>query len=412
MNILCIDTEPETIKAIEAAGHTVDHGEIGFRTGRPNLSHPPHEYDLLICDLRRPACFDATNWGPGGNDNYHCLIEREIRDVLVRDSDGSTSPKFEIIHPSQMPPMPFGTFGPTEVFSAVEKAGLPFVLFLNTEWLRHVGYRSPNFSDVLWRFERTKAFKLQTSPVMDEILAALGYAPEFATPLEFAIAQSASSHRMDRPGPSFKTIPLVTNAVSQVFAEVVILQRGAIWAIPQLLDNARFCVTLLERFDAFIAVQASLRASTTAAGGHGDATSTRTTAMRDVFISHASEDKAEIARPLAEALVQRGLSVWFDEYELTLGDRLRQKIEEGLRVSRFGVTILSDNFFRKKWPQEELDALFALEKESKKILPVWHQLSAIDIARYSPMVASRLAISTEKGVDAVADAIVRAVKQQ
>lgn len=411
MNIICIDTEPETIKAIEATGHTVDHGEIGFRTGRPNLSHPPHEYDLLICDLRRPACYDVTYWGPGKNDNYHCQIEREIGDVSVQYSDGSTKPKFEIIKPRQMPPTPVGTFGPTDVFSAVEKAGLPFVLFLNTEWLRHVGYRSPNFSDVSWRFERTKAFKLQTSPVMDEILAALGHAPEFATPLEFAIAQSANPQGITPRSP-FKTMPLVTNAVSQVFGEVVILQRGAIWAIPQLLDNARFCVTLLERFDAFIAVQASLRASTTAAAGHGDATSTRTTAMRDVFISHASEDKAEIARPLAEALMQRGLSVWYDEYELTLGDRLRQKIEEGLRVSRFGVTILSDNFFRKKWPKEELDALFALEKESKKILPVWHQLSATDIARYSPMVASRLAISTEKGVDAVADAIVRAVKQQ
>ena len=134
--------------------------------------------------------------------------------------------------------------------------------------------------------------------------------------------------------------------------------------------------------------------------------------MWDVFISHASEDKVEIARPLAEALMQRGLSVWFDEYELTIGDRLRQKIEEGLRVSRYGVTILSDNFFRKKWPQEELDALFALETESKKILPVWHRLSAPDIARYAPMLAGRFAVSTDLGVDAVADAVLRAVKQQ
>ena len=36
----------------------------------------------------------------------------------------------------------------------------------------------------------------------------------------------------------------------------------------------------------------------------------------DVFISHASEDKDEIVRPLAHALQSEGLSVWYDEFEL------------------------------------------------------------------------------------------------
>ncbi|MEP7216067.1 MAG: toll/interleukin-1 receptor domain-containing protein [Anaerolineaceae bacterium] len=47
--------------------------------------------------------------------------------------------------------------------------------------------------------------------------------------------------------------------------------------------------------------------------------------MRDVFVSHASEDKDEVARPLARALSDAGLAVWLDEYELTLGDSVRQK---------------------------------------------------------------------------------------
>ena len=38
----------------------------------------------------------------------------------------------------------------------------------------------------------------------------------------------------------------------------------------------------------------------------------------DVFISHASEDKDEIVRPLAHALMQQGLDVWYDEFELRL----------------------------------------------------------------------------------------------
>ena len=44
--------------------------------------------------------------------------------------------------------------------------------------------------------------------------------------------------------------------------------------------------------------------------------------MRDLFISHASEDKDELVRPLAIELQKEGFSVWYDEFELTIGDSL------------------------------------------------------------------------------------------
>lgn len=40
----------------------------------------------------------------------------------------------------------------------------------------------------------------------------------------------------------------------------------------------------------------------------------------DVFISHASEDKDDFVRHLAESLRRSGLRVWFDELTLTVGD--------------------------------------------------------------------------------------------
>src|SRR5690348_507169 len=92
----------------------------------------------------------------------------------------------------------------------------------------------------------------------------------------------------------------------------------------------------------------------------------------DVFISHASEDKAQIALPLAKRLEADGLRVWLDKHEIRLGDSIRQKIDLGLRNSRYGVVILSPRFFAKKWTQKELDALTALvDVTDKKILPVW-----------------------------------------
>ena len=41
----------------------------------------------------------------------------------------------------------------------------------------------------------------------------------------------------------------------------------------------------------------------------------------DVFVSHASEDKNELARPLSEALRKKGLSVWYDEYSSARWER-------------------------------------------------------------------------------------------
>lgn len=128
-----------------------------------------------------------------------------------------------------------------------------------------------------------------------------------------------------------------------------------------------------------------------------------------VFVCHASEDKAEIARPLADALLARGLSVWFDEYALTVGDSLRQKIDEGLAKSKFGIVVLSPAFFAKHWPQQELNGLAAKEVAGVKvILPVWHRVTRADVAAQSPILADRLAVSTDNGLDRVVEELLKA----
>ena len=123
--------------------------------------------------------------------------------------------------------------------------------------------------------------------------------------------------------------------------------------------------------------------------------------MPKLFISHASEDKDAFVRPLAVALRQH-FEVWFDEFELKLGDSLRSKIDHGLRTSDFGVVVLSPAFFSKKWTVSEVNGLFALEDENRKIiLPVWYQVAAKEVAEFSPMLADRLAVDASKGLDRV-----------
>ncbi|MGD0280986.1 MAG: toll/interleukin-1 receptor domain-containing protein, partial [Dissulfurispiraceae bacterium] len=115
----------------------------------------------------------------------------------------------------------------------------------------------------------------------------------------------------------------------------------------------------------------------------------------DAFISHATEDKARVARPLAEKLKELGFLIWYDEFTLEIGDSLRRSIDKGLVNSRYGIVILSPAFFKKEWPQYELNGLTAREIEGKKvILPVWHNVTKNDVLKFSPALADKVAAST------------------
>jgi hypothetical protein len=129
--------------------------------------------------------------------------------------------------------------------------------------------------------------------------------------------------------------------------------------------------------------------------------------MYDLFISHASEDKETVAKPLACELRRRGYRVWLDRFELKLGDSLSRTIDRGLAESKYGAVILSKYFFAKKWPERELSGLVSREMSSgeKVILPIWHEVTHDEVVKYSPPLADRLSASTGLGLSNVADQI-------
>jgi hypothetical protein len=129
----------------------------------------------------------------------------------------------------------------------------------------------------------------------------------------------------------------------------------------------------------------------------------------DAFISHASEDKAKVVKPLATALTKLGFRVWYDEFELRVGDSLRVSIDKGLVNSRFGIVVLSPSFFAKNWPRYELNGLTAREVEGRKvILPIWHAVNRADVLAYSPTLADKVALSTRRlSIKRIAEALAK-----
>lgn len=127
----------------------------------------------------------------------------------------------------------------------------------------------------------------------------------------------------------------------------------------------------------------------------------------DVFISHASEDKDAVARPLRDALTRRGITVWLDEAQMKVGQSLRRKIDEGIRSSHFGVLVLSDDFFRKGWTNHELDGLVTRNVAGQQsLLPIWHDLDAESVRSYSPSLADKVALRTQElSIEEIADQI-------
>lgn len=134
----------------------------------------------------------------------------------------------------------------------------------------------------------------------------------------------------------------------------------------------------------------------------------------DVFISHASEDKEDLVRPLAEALRDAGLEVWYDEFELKLGMSLRRSIDGGISQARFGLVVLSEAFFAKGWPQYELDGMVTAQVSGKQILlPLWHGLSRDDVMAKSPSLADKVALVTGgRTIDSMVDEIVDAIQHR
>jgi hypothetical protein len=88
----------------------------------------------------------------------------------------------------------------------------------------------------------------------------------------------------------------------------------------------------------------------------------------NVFISHSAQD-ADWARLFAQALKQRGVTVWIDNLDVHAGESQRDALESGLRDSDVLVALMDPEYPAKPNLFFELGAAIGMGKQVFSILP-------------------------------------------
>ncbi|WP_067937022.1 toll/interleukin-1 receptor domain-containing protein [Alicyclobacillus kakegawensis] len=93
--------------------------------------------------------------------------------------------------------------------------------------------------------------------------------------------------------------------------------------------------------------------------------------MAKIFLSHSSKDK-EFVRKLAADLKELGHDIWFDEWEIRVGDSIVSKINQGIADADYVVIVLSPNAVESGWVEREWQSKYWNEIQENKtiILPV------------------------------------------
>jgi hypothetical protein len=79
---------------------------------------------------------------------------------------------------------------------------------------------------------------------------------------------------------------------------------------------------------------------------------TSVTARMKVFLSHSSDDK-DLARRLAGDLQSANVDVWLDQWEIRVGEKFAQSIQQGLDQVEFVIVLLTRASVASKWVNRE-----------------------------------------------------------
>lgn len=124
----------------------------------------------------------------------------------------------------------------------------------------------------------------------------------------------------------------------------------------------------------------------------------------DIFISHASEDRADFVVPLAHALRSRGLKVWIDQLDIPYiadqtmpSEEVKTVLIDSLHMSQVIVFVVSESYLRKAWPLFELETtlkLLASGGNVPRLALIWHQVEPRQAQRSHRSIRTLLNLSS------------------
>jgi len=90
---------------------------------------------------------------------------------------------------------------------------------------------------------------------------------------------------------------------------------------------------------------------------------------RDIFISYNHRDRDFVER-LAHDLKAAGLKVWWDKWEIKVGDSIIQKVSEGIKQSAYLAVVLSPHSVQSPWVQRELGSALMKQLSAERDITV------------------------------------------
>lgn len=96
--------------------------------------------------------------------------------------------------------------------------------------------------------------------------------------------------------------------------------------------------------------------------------------MPTIFLSHNSIDKPFVEK-LARDLERLGISVWYDKYEIKVGESILWKIDEGIRESEYLGIVISREAWESEWVKTEISSAWQkqVEQRGNFILPIYYR---------------------------------------
>jgi hypothetical protein len=125
--------------------------------------------------------------------------------------------------------------------------------------------------------------------------------------------------------------------------------------------------------------------------------------MSSIFLSHTSIDKPFVEK-LAKDLKRLGINVWFDKWEITVGESITWKIDDGIRENEFLGIVLSPEALISEWVKSEISSGWVKQMQSRKviILPILYRTCQIPLFLQDRKYAN-FTISYESGLDELAE---------